>query len=230
VVTLFADDHLMGDEFSTRDAPRFRGHVAGTAPIERIELRRGVQPIWAFDALRSDPPQWSDGIVHCRLSVVWSGANSKNRNKVTQWDGGPSIEGGRIAQVEPFDLRHPAEGILDWNEHEVRWRSRTSGDADGVTLDLELEPGALLHFDTAPLRQTFRLREIGDEPLVVPAGKVDQQVELRWVGSEPGPLDVEWSHVDEGAPIGEHAYWVWITQADGECAWSSPIFISRHSP
>lgn len=84
----------------------------------------------------------------------------------------------------------------------------------------------MIHFDTPPLRRAFPLRDIGAEREVVDAGGTDRQVELRWVRAEDGPLDVEWSYMDEQPIAGEYAYWLWVTQADGEWAWSSPIFIT----
>jgi hypothetical protein len=57
-------------------------------------------------------------------------------------------------------------------------------------------------------------------------GGADRQVTLRWVQAAPGPLDVTWLATDPAPLAGEQAYWVWLAQADGEWAWSSPLFVT----
>jgi len=226
IVDIDADGHMMGDEYRAATPPYFKGRIMGTAPVTQIELRRGWAVIWRYDAISASPPTWNGGSVRCRMRVVWSGAESKNRNKVTNWNGGLTLEGGRIIAVEPYNFAHPAEGISDWDVRQVCWESRTSGDEDGVVLDMEVGHDAVIHFDTPPLRRAFPLRDIGAEREVIDAGGTDRRVELRWVRAEAGPLDVEWSYRDERPIAGEHAYWLWVTQADGEWAWSSPIFVT----
>lgn len=227
IVSVDVDGHVMGEEYEASGAVRLSGRVAGTAPVERIELRRGADVIWEYDTVSSAAPEWSEALTRGRLRVSWTGARGKNRNKVTRWDGGLTLEGGRILGVEPYDLSHPSDGVTEWDEQGVQWRSRTSGDVDGVTLELEMTAVAVLRVDTPSLREAITLRAVGDTARVLDAGAVGQQVELRWVRSDTGPLDVEWAHVDESPERGTNAYWVWITQADGECAWSSPVFAER---
>ena len=226
IVRFVAGDHLMGSECVTSDRPRFQGVVHGTAPIATIELRRDLEIVWTLDELSAPPPDWSQPATRAHLRLAWSGANSKNRPKVAHWDGGLTLTGGRILGATPYNLGHPEEGLTGIGEQAVTWTSHTSGEEDGVWLDLEVTPDASLNFSTPVLRQTIPLNDIGGEPLVIPAGGVDLQLELRWVREAPGPLDIEWSWTDENPLPGEHAYWLWVTQRDGEAAWSSPIFIT----
>lgn len=226
IVAVDADGHPMGDAYTAAGAPRFTVRVAGTAPVERIELRRGLEVLDRYDALAAPPPRWDTATARARLRLTWAGAESRNRRKVTTWDGQLTLDGGHILAAEPYHLDHPAEGITACESQRVSWRSRTSGDEDGVMLEVQLARDALLHLDTPPLRAAFALRDLGAEPLVVDAGGVDRQVTLRWVRADAGPRDVAWSFVDAQPPAGEHAYWVWVVQADGEWAWSSPVFVT----
>ncbi|MGH2561565.1 MAG: DUF3604 domain-containing protein, partial [Thermomicrobiales bacterium] len=226
IVDVAADDHPMGSEYVTASAPRFSGRIAGTAPIDTIHLRRGLEIVWTYDALTAPPPAWSQSAVHARLRIAWSGAHSKNRPKVATWDGSLTITGGAIPRAEPYNLSHPFEGLTRVTDQSVAWRSQTSGEEDGVVLDLELTPEARLDFDTPIALFTCVLADLDAEPLIVEAGGIDQQVELRWVRAESGPFDVAWDWTDPSPSPGEHAYWLWVTQADGACAWSSPIFVT----
>jgi hypothetical protein len=225
IVDIEGDGHPMGSEYRA-ETPRFRGVVHGTAPVSTIELRRGLEVVWTLDHLTAPPPDWTRSPVRGQLRLAWSGANSKNRPKVSHWDGGLTLEGGRILGAEPYNLRHPEEGLTHVDERRVNWVSHTSGEEDGAWLDLELSPDARLHFETPVLTCEVALEDVGGEPLIVPAGGVDLQLELRWVREEPGPMDMEWEWTDKDAPAGEHAYWLWVTQRDGECAWSSPMWVT----
>lgn len=230
IVGFVAGDHPMGSEFTTTTPPQFQGVVHGTAPIATIELRRGLEVVWTLDELSAPPPDWSQPITRARLRLAWSGANSKNRPKVSHWDGGLTLTGGRILDAAPYNLDHPEEGLTSVDEQSVTWTSHTSGEEDGVWLDLELTPDAEITFSTPVLTQMIPLAGIGAAPHVIPAGGVDLQLDVRWVREAPGPLDVSWSWTDENPPPGEHAYWLWVTQRDAECAWSSPIFITYSGP
>ncbi len=44
---------------------------------------------------------------------------------------------------------------------------------------------------------------------------------------EPGTQDAEFEYLDVGAPPGDHWYYVRVEQADGELAWSSPVWIRQ---
>jgi hypothetical protein len=228
IVQIDAGGHPMGSEYESATAPGFSGRVAGTAPIDTIDLRRGLDLVWSYDALSAPPPDWSTSPTRARLRVAWSGATSKNRPKVAHWDGSLSMSEGTIQHVTPYNLSHPEEALHQDSPQAVSWRSHTSGETDGVTLDLDLSPDARLDFTSPIVSFSQSLPGIGEKPFVVTAGGVDLQVELRWVKAEPGPLDVTWDWTDPAPLAGEHPYWLWISQADGAAAWSSPIFVTYH--
>ncbi len=224
-IDLEADGHPMGSEYETSEAPKFQGEIHATAPIATVELRRGPEVVWTFDALTVLKPDLTAGANQARLRLAWSGARSKNRPKVQNWNGEAVLAGGKILNASPYNLSHPEEGLILVDDHIVRWNSHTSGEADGIWLELELTPEATLTFSSPAISKTFKVAELGQDPTIVEAGGVDLQLEVRWVSDAPGPLDLDWSFTDEAVPAGDHAYWLWVTQTDGACAWSSPIYI-----
>jgi hypothetical protein len=76
---------------------------------------------------------------------------------------------------------------------------------------------------------TFRLRDVRDHPLVVALGPVNRRLEVYTVPDLPGPRSVQHSHRDEAVHPGVNAYYVKVTQTDGEMAWSSPVYV-RYAP
>jgi hypothetical protein len=138
-----------------------------------------VTTIAQYDVLSAPPPDWREATTCARLRVTWRGAETPNRRKVTTWDGGLTLTGGRILAATPYHLAHPSETLTLTDPQHVRWRSQRSGDEDGVTLDLEISQDARLALTTPVLQQTFPLRPLGAAPLVAPAGGLDRQVTLR---------------------------------------------------
>ncbi len=226
IVDFEADGYPMGSEFETATPPVFRGAIHATAPIASVALRRGLDVVWMHDALATGTPRLAADPAYVRLRLAWSGANSKNRAKVARWDGELGLSEGRIRSVAPYNLSHPEEKIDSVSDRYVSWVSHTSGEEDGLWLDLEVTQQSKLTFLSSVLKTSIALSEIGDRPLIIPAGGTGLQLEARWVPDSPGPLDFEWSWIDEHVTPGEHAYWLWIMQVDGACAWSSPIFIN----
>lgn len=225
IVVIDCNGHPMGSEFSTSGPLHFSGTVHGTAPIATLDLMQGTDIIWTLDHLSAPAPAWSGSPLQGQLRLSWSGANSKNRPKVSHWDGGLTLSGGTILNAAPYNLEHPEEGITGSDAQSVSWVSHTSGEEDGIWLDLEVTREAEIVFDTPPLSRSIRLADVGDTPLVLPVdGGVDLQLEVRWTREQPGPLDVEWSYELSDTPAGELPYWVWVTQRDGAVAWSSPMF------
>jgi len=215
------DGWPMGAVCEVAGAPRLRVHAAGTAPLEWIEVLRGTSVVHRR-VLR--PPAVA---AARRLRVAWSGARVKGRGRPTRWDGGLRLHGAHIRSADPWGFETPGQGITFCGPQDVRWHSTTAGDPDGVVLDVDAGPGAVLFFETAPATFTVGLDRLDGGPYVLSAGGIGQQVEVAWVHRDPGPLIASFEWEDTTAPPGEHAYWVRLMQSDTHAAWSSPIYATR---
>jgi hypothetical protein len=47
------------------------------------------------------------------------------------------------------------------------------------------------------------------------------------LSGNPGIREVHYNVEDSTSGPGLHPYWIWVTQADGELAWSSPVYVTR---
>jgi hypothetical protein len=225
--------------------PTIRVHVAGTAPIERIEVFNGLERI------HSHSPRPPDPSSH-RVKVQWGGASRRYSYSGVIWDGElrAPAHAVRLVDVIPFDT--PVERITEVSTQGFTWHTVTCGDVDGVTIDVldddaeitvvaqcvlvagHVELGDRNHMCTAGgqverVRLTFRLREVRDHPLSVALGPVDRRLEVYTVPEQPGPRSVQSSHRDEEVHHGVNAYYVKVIQTDGEMAWSSPVYV-RYEP
>ena len=67
----------------------------------------------------------------------------------TDRDGTVEVDGARIQDARTFAFDSPADGILDWNQSDVRFRSRTTGDTDGLDLILDQADTGIVKLKTA---------------------------------------------------------------------------------
>jgi hypothetical protein len=225
ILRVDADGHPMGSEFTATSPPLIETEVIGTAPLESVELRRGPHTVYAHPLAEPQPGE------RCLLQVVWEGARTTWRRRPTRWDGSLSLDRGRILSVEPFAFDNPDEGITARTDREVYWRSHTAGDPDGLFLDLDAPGETVLTFRSEPATFSFRLADLGSDPLTMDAGGVGQRVTASWRSRAQRPTGVRFAYRDESGPQDVSAYWLRVIQRDGAMAWSSPIYVSfRHVP
>ena len=212
-----ADGKPMGSAFQASQPPEISVNVIGTAPIERVDIFRGVEQIYTF-------PETTER-AEDQIRVAWSGQRIRARNRLVRWDGSLDIDRGKILGAEGYAFDTPSEGIEAVTEQTVSWKSVTTGDADGIILKLDAPPETTLDFKTPVLNRIVSLQEITDSPVVVDAGGIDMKVVL-----ERLPLGIEeevaFTFREATLPTGCHPYWVRVLQTDGAKAWASPIYVT----
>ena len=210
-----ADGQPMGAELVAAGPPEIAVKVCGTAPIERVDIFRGLECVYSY-------PQTTERAEN-KIRVAWSGQRIRARNRLVRWDGGLAIDQGKIVSAQGYAFDSAAEGIVEQGEQTMTWRSVTTGDADGVVLEIDAPDEAVLRFDTPVVQHEVSLGEIAKEPVVVAAGGIDIQVVF-----EREPLgvgrEVEFTFRENALAPGCYPYWVRVVQTDGAKAWASPIY------
>lgn len=219
-LSVLADGYPMGAEFTSHRAPTIQVEVAGTAPLDRVEIKRGDQVIYAHPVVKPEErdPQ--------RVRVLWGGARIAGRGRHAKWDGELTLSQGQILSVRPFAFDVPSQGLREVAERKVSWVSSTSGDVDGVELYLDATPDTRVTF-TSPLKSFgFRLAELQQGAVRHEAGGLDQHVEAYLAPRQAAPGAAAFSFTDAQIQPGRNAYYVRVMQEDGEMAWSSPIYVN----
>ncbi len=221
ILRFFADSHWMGEEFQSEHPPRLTGEVVGTGPLERVEIRHGLK------LARTLLAPGAEADASPLIRIAWSGARIKQRKRQTIWDGSIRIEGGRFARVEAYAFDNPLEGILNWGPSSIEFSSTTSGDADGVFIEVDGPPGARLIFESPIKTCSLALSEITHKTTIVEAGGIRQQVTFQRIPVEPGPNRLVFDWVAERLEPGWNPFYLRVIQRNGAMAWSSPIYVYR---
>ena len=97
VVHVDGDGSPMGAAYSTSAPPTITVRVNGTAPLESVELLRGLEQIHSHASGDSPDPQ--------RVRILWQGASRKSSYSGVVWDGTARLTGSKIAETETYPLR-----------------------------------------------------------------------------------------------------------------------------
>lgn len=218
-----ADGHPLGSAYSTAAPPRIHCDVWSQASLERLDLYRGADLIYAAPVV-----DWSARQART-LRVSWTGAAARGTGPHSKliWDGELVIEGGTIGNVRSYGFEGESDAILATGDHHVRWRSVTALDHDGIIFAYDAPEDARITFRSPVTTFSFRPADIGDDSFTVEAGPVDRRVTIVRPPAQPGPRQFSFDFTDDQCPPGTSAYYVRVVQDDDEKAWSSPIYVSR---
>ncbi|MAD80430.1 MAG: hypothetical protein CMJ50_06250 [Planctomycetaceae bacterium] len=232
----------MGSELPTTADRQIDIRVEGQNTLQMIELVcRGQVIERHFPQDHSPGPLALPGRAKCRIRYGWGPWAQFESGRICMWDMKIRLEGGQIRraypcfQAAPFDeeLRDTLKVIDEQTLHLVSPTSRVKSFEEdptkSVVLDLEGGPDAEIVVQTTkPAEQTVRaklgyLRDdneitftggFGAESFIIEqlVGPSDFGATLRWHDRRNAGGEADW-------------YYVRVTQHNGHCAWSSPIWV-----
>jgi hypothetical protein len=244
VVDVRCGDRLMGETFRTSTAPTIAVSVTGTAPLESIELFRGLDLIHCHETPAATLPD--------TLRLLWHGLSRKMSYAGVQWDGTLQVTGAALVRVDQIRFDSPRSRVFDRTEDGLRWRSVQCGYTSGIVVHLgDARPDAQLrlavettvlsrplfggHGDDDPARMAYSpaeraslacsLSELDGGPIEVPLGVLDRSLSLARAPAPDNPRSAAFSYTDPAPKPGINAYWLRVTQTDMERAWTSPLFV-----
>ena len=135
------------------------------------------------------------------------------------------INKGRIVAYQQYAFDDPIHEIKQITNQRLEWTSTTGGDPDGVILNLDAPNNTRLNFYSKPITFSIDLENITNDPCIIEADGVEQQVKITTISNQQLPKNLEFSYIDSKPKNGNNSYWVKVTQSDGNMAWSSPLFV-----
>jgi hypothetical protein len=245
--------HAMGTRQPAARRRELRFSVAGTSPIDRIDLVRNGEVIHSRSYLTAPLQRASVLQVAFESSSEVFGPAVDNPRGNRVWRGTLEVEGARVTAARGTGLDHPLRDRLEWdpqNPQTVRFTIVTRGRADSMLLDLTgagpqtvlsiqldavKEVGAASarrpSYDIPAARVELPLDDLVDGRLVhrmPPVGKHVDRIALQVVDPD-APRDQELLYTDLDGNFAGDYYYVRATQLDGGRAWTSPFWVGGTS-
>lgn len=215
---------MMGDIVRTGESEvRFSIDVHASAPIERIEIRNGLERVETFRPFTEDE-------LGRRIRIIWEGSEYRGRGRETVWDGSAFLEANAFEKVRPINRYNQDKSFDRVSGREVRWHALTTGGFGGFDAWLTDRYSGVLRIDTALVQANIPLSEIGFEDRAFEAGGIGRRIRVFRLPDENPNRKV---HVERTIPLrseGDNALYVCLTQEDGHLVWSSPIYIFNTPP
>jgi hypothetical protein len=212
---------MMGDILrSEGDSAEFTIEAVASAPIERLEIRNGL------DVLETWRP-YDTASLGRRIRVIWEGSEYRGRGRQTIWDGGCTLQGNQFERVAPINLWNLDKKLTQTGPASLTWEALTTGGFGGFDAWLADGRSGTLRIDTALVKCEIAIRDIGLDDRIFDAGGIRRRIRVFRLPDENPHRRL---HLSRRIPLktsGDNAVYVCLTQEDGHLAWSSPIYVFR---
>ena len=212
---------MMGDIVAVGDAQvAVTVDAVGTAPIERIELRDGLE---LLEVVR---PYGQDELGD-RIRIVWEGAETRGRGRNAVWDGSAVFSGNRVRDFRPINFWNVERLPRLEGDDRIAWSSFTTGSFSGIDVWLERGREGVLQVETPSLAFELPLADIGYEDKVFEAGGLEKRIRIFALPDENPHRAMTFTRTIDIRDRGDTRPFVSVTQEDGHRAWSSPLYLFR---
>ena len=210
---------MMGDILrSTDDAMELTIEAVASAPIERLEIRNGL------DVLETWRP-YDEAALGRRIRVIWEGSEYRGRGRQTTWDGGCTLQGNTFEQAAPINLWNLDKKLTQTGPAALSWEALTTGGFGGFDAWLADGQSGTLCIDTALVKCEIAVADIGLNDLVFEAGGLHRRIRVFRLPNENPHRRL---HLSRRIPLkrpGDNAVYICLPREDGHLAWSSPIYV-----
>jgi hypothetical protein len=213
-------DVRMGDIVRPGSTPMLlEVEIIGTAPIDRVDILHGVS------VARTIRPYTRSDLGR-RVRISWQGAEYRGRGRETLWHGKLTLHGNRFARYAEVNFLNPERKIQETAAGTaLAWSSVTTGNLAGVDLWLDHASRGRIEIETNVVSGTIDLDTLADDIVAFEGGGLDRRLSVYRLPEEPWTPHVTFEHAVTFNGEGDVPVYVRVTQADGNQAWSSPIYL-----
>ena len=191
-----------------------------SAPIERIEIRNGLETLETFR-----PYGPSD--LGKRIRVVWEGSEYRGRGRETVWDGCAELTDNAFERLRPFNHYNLDKKFEQTGPDSLQWGALTTGGFGGFDAWLKDAGEGTLRIETALVQAEIPVRDIGLDDLAFEAGGIGRRIRVFRLPDDNPQRTVAFERRIALKHTGDNALYICLTQEDGHLVWSSPIYIFR---
>jgi hypothetical protein len=232
-VTGFSDDPKLGpaQELAVREARmgdiirpagatmKLSAEVIGTAPVERVDVLHGTAVV------RSVRP-FSVSDLGRRVRVLWQGAEYRGRGRETIWQGKLTLAGNRITRFAAVNFLNPERKITETAPGmALTWSSVTTGNLAGVDLWLDQAMTGMLKIETNVVSGEIDLATLADNVVAFDGGGLGRKLSVYRLPEADWNRRVTLEHSVTHQGGVDLPVYIRVTQADGNQAWTSPIYL-----
>ncbi len=229
---LFSDDPNLGDVTSEMtkqammgdilrsgdDEVVFKIDVHGPSPIERIDIRNGLEILEVYRP-------YSEEDLGRRIRVLWEGSEYRGRGRETIWDGYAELSGNAFENLTPINRYNPDRKFEQTAPGRVEWSALTTGGFGGFDAVLQDPEAGILKIDTDLVKEEIPIRDIGRDELIFAAGGIDRRIRVFRMPDENSHYTATLERRVKLTNDRDNALYVRVTHEDGHFVWSSPIYI-----
>jgi len=201
-----------------KGAPRLEVRVAGTAPIENIEARNGLDAIGTVYAYGRED-------LGNRVKIVWSGAEVRGRARMSQWDGRLRVRGNSIRGVTPVNFWNADRGIARTRANELTWKSVTTGGLAGMILTPAKPDAGAIDIETVQGNMKCAVKSLGLKPRTRRCGGLRKKIEVYRLPARRRSCNFSFVLPITRLRQGDNPIYIRVTQEDGHMAWTSPVYV-----
>jgi len=214
---------MMGDIVKTDDdSTTLRVEVAAQAPIERIEIRNGM------DVLKTIRP-YTESDIGERIRVIWSGAEYRGRGRESSWKGRARFNGAVVKRMAKINAWNHERVLENQGSDMVVFDAITTGNFGGFDAWIDPKQPGDLEITTNHGTLRAALSDIGIEDVVMEAGGLERKLRAFRLPEENPHRTLSTELEIALKPDGDNPLWVCVTTEDGFQAWSSPIYAFKSS-
>ncbi len=232
-VVHFSDDPLLGPatEYRTREARmgdivrpgavpmQLHAEVIGTAPVERVDVLHGTKVV------KTVRP-FSGNDLGRRVRVRWEGAEYRGRGRETIWQAKLSLSGNRFSRFAEVNFLNPERKVQETAPGtELKWTSVTTGNLAGIDLWLDEAKSGTLKIETNVVSGEISLASLADDTVTFDGGGLGRKLSIYRLPEHDWSRTVSLDHAVTFSGGRDLPVYVRVTQADGNQAWSSPIYL-----
>ncbi len=210
---------MMGDILrSELKEVQFHVDVHSPSPIERIDIRNGLETIEVFRP-------YDEQSLGRRIRVLWEGSEYRGRGRETVWDGDAQLIGNEFEQATPINRYNLDKRFEQTGLGRLEWTALTTGGFGGFETVLKDSHAGTLEINTALVRETIPIAEIGRDELVFSNGGINRRIRVFRLPDQNDHCSVRLERTIPLVHDRDNALYVRVTHEDGHFAWSSPTYI-----
>ncbi|MDA1022608.1 MAG: DUF3604 domain-containing protein [Proteobacteria bacterium] len=214
-------DAMMGDILQSDAAEiTFKIDAHGSAPIERIEIRNGLDTVDTFRP-------FTEAELGRRIRVIWEGSEYRGRGRETHWDGNAELSGNAFARLSPINHYNVDKRFEQTAPGRVEWNALTTGGFGGFDAWLDDGAAGTLKIQTELINEEIKVSDIGLEDMVFENGGINRRIRVFRMPEENPHHQVT---IERRLPLlgaRDNAFYVCIVQEDGHFIWSSPTYVFK---